>query len=123
VLLAEDERPVAITLPEFSVRKADGKWTIAPPIADPGQDDLQRYVDLWRYATAASTEAYDGRKPLGEIRIALAEGTTLELGILQREPQLVLWRRDVDLQYSFATAAGRTLLHNPATPATVEKQQ
>lgn len=123
VLLAEKEQPVAITLPEFSVRKTDGKWAIAPPAADAGQDELQRYVDLWRYATAATAEAYDGRKPLGEIRIALAEGTTLELGILQREPQLVLWRRDIDLQYLFATAAGRTLLRNPTTPVAAEKQQ
>jgi hypothetical protein len=123
VLLAENEQPVAITLPEFSVNKADGKWVILPSPADPGQDDLQRYVDLWRYATAATAEPYDGRKPLGEIRIALADGTTLELGILQREPQLVLRRRDVNLQYSFAAAAGRILLHNPATPAPAEKQQ
>ncbi|MDH4294274.1 MAG: DUF4340 domain-containing protein [Betaproteobacteria bacterium] len=123
VLLAENEQPVVITLPEFSVRKSDGKWAMVPSVAGTGQDDLQRYVDLWRYATAATAEPYDGRKPLGDIRITLTGGAILELGILQREPQLVLWRRDIDLQYLFAAAAGRTLLRNPATPDVAEKQQ
>lgn len=116
VLLGETERPVAITLPEFSVRQAGGLWTITPPAADLSQDDLQRYVDRWRHASAAKAEPHDGRQPLAEIRITLADGAPLELGVLQREPQLLLWRRDVGLQYLFLAAAGRALLSNPATP-------
>lgn len=115
VLLSEQEQPVAITLPEFSLSQKDGNWTLTPA-ADTSQDDLQRYVDQWRHASAAQAEPYDQRPPLSEIRITLRDGTVLEFGVLQRTPQLVLWRRDTGLQYLFLEAAGRALLGKPGTP-------
>lgn len=115
VLLAEQEQPVAITLPDFSLSQKEGRWTLTPP-ADTSQDDLQRYVDQWRHASAAQAEPYDQRPPLAEIRITLRDGAVLDLGVLQRTPQLVLWRRDTGLQYLFLEAAGRALLTRPGTP-------
>jgi len=114
VLLAEQEQPVAMTLPGFSLSQKEGRWTLTPP-ADVSQDDLQRYVDQWRHASAAQAEPYDQRPPLAEIRITLRDGAVLELGVLQREPRLVLWRRDTGLQYLFLEAAGRALLGKPGT--------
>jgi len=114
VLLAEQEQPVAISLPEFSLSQKEGKWTLIPP-ADTSQDDLQRYVDQWRHASAAQAGPYDQRPPLSEIRITLRDSTVLELGVLQREPQLVLWRRDTGLQYLFLEAAARVLLSKPGS--------
>lgn len=114
VLLSEHEQPVAITLPEFSLSQKEGKWTLTPA-ADTSQDDLQRYVDQWRHASAAQAEPYDQRPPLSEIRITLRDGTVLEFGVLQRAPQLVLWRRDTGLQYLFLETAGRALLGKPGT--------
>jgi hypothetical protein len=103
-------------LPDFSLTRKEGRWILSPP-ADTSQDDLQRYVDQWRYASAAQAEPYDQRPPLAEIRITLRDGTVLELGVLQREPQLVLWRRDTGLQYLFLKAAGRALLTRPGAPS------
>jgi hypothetical protein len=114
VLLSEQEQPVAVTLPEFSLSQKEGKWTLTPA-ADTSQDDLQRYVDQWRHASAAQAEPYDQRPPLSEIRITLRDGKVLEFGVLQRAPQLVLWRRDTGLQYLFLEAAGRALLSMPGT--------
>ncbi len=114
VLLSEQEQPAAISLPEFSLSQKEGKWTLTPA-ADTSQDDLQRYVDQWRHASAAQAEPYDQRPPLSEIRITLRDGTVLEFGVLQRAPQLVLWRRDTGLQYLFLEAAGRALLSKPGT--------
>lgn len=115
VLLAEQEQPVAIALPDFSLSQKEGRWTLTPPV-DTSQDDLQRYVDQWRHASAAQAEPYDQRPPLAEIRITLRDGAVLDLGVLQRTPQLVLWRRDTGLQYLFLEAAGRALLTRPGTP-------
>lgn len=123
VLLAEQEQPVAITLPDFSLSHKEGRWTLTPP-ADTSQDDLQRYVDQWRHASAAQAEPYDQRPPLAEIRITLRDGAVLDLGVLQRTPQLVLWRRDTGLQYLFLEAAGRALLAKPGTaPAKTENNK
>ncbi len=115
VLLAEQEQPAAIALPDFSLMQQEGRWTLSPP-ADVSQDDLQRYADQWRYASAAQAAPYDQRPVLAGIRITLRDGKVLEFGILQRTPQLVLWRRDSGLQYLFLEAAGRALLNKPGAP-------
>jgi len=116
VLLGEEERPVAVILPQTTVRKVEGRWQRQPAAGDLGGDDLQIYVDRWRQASAAGAEPHDGRAAIADIRIELEDGGRIEFGILQRTPQLVLWRRDNGLQYTFLEAAGRTLLEVPGEP-------
>jgi hypothetical protein len=54
----------------------------------------------------------------------LTDGSTLTMGVLQRQPQLVLWRRDNGLQYTFLEGAARSLLDRPgSTPGISEKIQ
>jgi hypothetical protein len=123
-LLAENEQPVTVALPEFTVSKNDGRWVLSPPSEAAGADELQRYVDQWRMASAATAEPYDKRPPQSDIRITLTDGSTLTMGVLQRQPQLVLWRRDNDLQYTFLDGAARSLLDRPGfTPGISEKIQ
>lgn len=112
VLLQENERPAAITLPQGEVRKVDGRWQ-RQPAADLGGDELQAYVDRWRQAAAASMQIHDGQSAAQDIRITLEDGRNIELGIVQRSPQLVLWRRDQGLHYIFLEAAGHALLDLP----------
>lgn len=116
VLLEENEIPAAILLPEFSVRQSDGRWKLAPPADEAGADALQAFVDRWRQASAARTEPHDGRPSLADVRIELREGAPLLVSILQRETNLVLWRRDNGLQYTFLAAAGQALLARPGQP-------
>lgn len=113
VLLNENEIPAAILLPQFSVRQSDGRWKLAPPAAETGADELQAFVDRWRQASAARAEPHDGRPSLADVRIELREGAPLLISILQREPNLVLWRRDNGLQYTFLAGAGQALLAHP----------
>lgn len=119
-LLAENELPAAVLLPEFSVRQADGKWLLNPAADHAGPDELQQYIDRWRMATAARAEPHDGRPALADVRIELREGAPLVFSVLQRAPQLVLWRRDNGLQYTFATGAGNALLAYPGKPAVAQ---
>lgn len=112
-LLLEQEVPVAIRAPEFEVRKNDGRWTIRPQV-EAGADALQAYADRWRQASAATVAPYDGRKPLADIRVEFADGKSAQFGVLQREPQLLLWRRDNGLQYGFLQQGGTALLRSPA---------
>jgi hypothetical protein len=123
VLLDENEIPAAILLPQFSVRQAGGRWTLTPPAAEAGADELQAFVDRWRQASAARAEPHDGRNPLAEVRIELREGAPLVFSVLQREPHLVLWRHDNNLQYSFLAGAGQALLAQPGRPVSVKNTQ
>lgn len=115
-LLGENEVPVAITLPAFSVRKSDGRWTLTPASDNAGADELQGYVDQWRHASATTVVRHDNSAPLYEINIEFADKSALKLGLMQREPQLILWRSDNGLQYVFPAAAGRNLLEAPGNP-------
>jgi len=123
VLLNENEIPAAIMLPQFSVRQAGGRWALTPPAAGAGADELQAFVDRWRQASAARAEPHDGRKPLAEIRIELRDGAPLVFSVLQREPHLVLWRHDNNLQYSFLAGAGQALLAQPGHPLSAKNNQ
>lgn len=113
VLLEEHEIPVAILLPQFSLRQTGGRWTLTPPDTAADPDELQAFVDRWRQASAARAEAHDGRPALAEIRIELRDGAPLAISVLQREPRLVLLRQDQGLQYTFLAGAGEALLLSP----------
>jgi len=112
-LLDADENPQAVELPGFIMHNHKGKWVVETSSPDLSQDDLQRYADLWRHAAAATVEPYDGNQSRGTLRIKTSGGKAIEFGILQREPQLLLWRRDNGLQYRFSEAASQALLSTP----------
>ncbi|MBX3650402.1 MAG: DUF4340 domain-containing protein [Burkholderiales bacterium] len=120
VLLHENEIPAAILLPQFSVRQTGERWSLTPPADGAGADELQAFIDRWRQASAARAEPHDGRKPLAEVRIELQDGAPLVISVLQHEPNLVLWRHDNGLQYTFLAGAGQALLAHPGHPVSVK---
>lgn len=112
-LFAGNEAPVRFEFRDFSVAQNGGKWSVMPPVADLSQDDFNRWVDEWRQAVASRAELYADKKPLGEIKMDFQDGTTLTLGILQREPELVISRPDEKVQYYFPSETARRLLIPP----------
>jgi len=112
-LLGPAEKPVRIETKAFTVEQRDGQWVQSPAAKDLGQDDLARWVEHWQLASAARVEPYAGGKTLETIRIQLKEGAALALGVLQREPELVLLRADEKLQYHFRAELAKRLLSPP----------
>lgn len=112
-LLAPGENPVRIALPQFSVEQHEGRWRLVPAAAEIGQDDLLRWVEQWRLAYALRVEPRAGKNARERIDIVLREGATLSLGVLEREPELVLVRPDENLQYHFVAEQAKRLLAPP----------
>jgi hypothetical protein len=112
-LFGADEIPVKFMFTEFSIASNDGKWLLTPSAGELSQDDYARWVDAWRQASAMRAEPYDKRRPVGEMRIELKDGKNLSLGILSREPELVLLRTDLNLQFAFAGEVGKRMLARP----------
>lgn len=112
-LLAPGEAPVRIEQKEFTVEQRDGRWTLAPAAGELSQDDLIRWTEDWRLSSATRVEPYVKGKALGEIRLQLKDGRRIVLGVLAREPELVLARSDEKLQYHFRPEIAKRLLAPP----------
>lgn len=109
-LLAPGEVPVRLELPDFSVALRDGVWIFTPPVENAGADERNAWIDRWRQASAVRASRHDGRRASGQIKLVLKDGSRIELGILQREPELVLVRLDENIQYHFFADAAKRLL-------------
>jgi hypothetical protein len=119
-LFTAEEAPVALEFQEFSLVQQDGKWVMSPTVADSSQDDVNRWIDEWRLATALSVLPMSNRKPLATIKARLKSGNDVTLTVLQREPELVLARSDQQFEYQFAGGAAKRMLA-PPTAATADK--
>jgi hypothetical protein len=113
-LFGPGEAPARIALREFTVEQRDGKWTLAPRAGDLSQDDFVRWVDEWRLASALRVEPGPSAKARDEIRVQLKNGGEFTLGVISREPELVLARSDEKLQYRFSAGHAKRLLSPPA---------
>jgi len=113
-LFAPGEVPVRIESKLFTVAQQDGKWVLTPGAGDLSQDDLIRWVDEWRLASALRVEPRLANGKREEIRIQLKSGSTVTIGIIARAPELVLARSDEKLQYYFRPELAQRLLSPPA---------
>ncbi len=127
-LLDNKYKPIEFRLPGLRLTKqADGSWQVTPPNKELSTDRVNRFVDQWRYAQALSVEPYSGSRVIDHIRITFApteKGTPaaagtrpadnkhelLNLGILARKPELVLYREDEGLEYHFPAEMANQLL-------------
>jgi len=114
-LLGPGEAPLRIELKEFTVEHRDGKWTLTPaPAGELSQDDLVRWVDGWRLASAIRVEPYAGGRSRPDISIQLKNGSRFTLGVLASGESLILARPDEKLRYYFRVDAGKRLLSPPS---------
>ncbi|MDH3287750.1 MAG: DUF4340 domain-containing protein [Betaproteobacteria bacterium] len=112
-LLAPGEAPVRIVPPGFTVTNVQGRWVLDPAPQDWSQDEINRWVDEWRLASALRIEPHQQGEPQNAVRLELQNGQTLVVGILSRKPELVLLRSDQRLQYHFVAEVGKRLLSPP----------
>lgn len=113
-LFSAEEAPVAFGFGEFQLAQRDGRWELTPPAAELGADDINRWVDGWRLATALPLQPASDRKPLMTVRVTLKTGSEISVAVLQREPQLILARSDQAWEYPFSADTAKRLLTRPA---------
>lgn len=112
-LFAPDEIPIAFHFEDFSVAETDGIWRLSPK-RDVGADDITRWVNGWRLASALAALPDSRRKPLANIKVTLKGGATLAFSVLERAPRLIVKRADAEYELQLAGAAGLQLLAPPA---------
>ncbi len=127
-LLDSKYKPVEFRLPGLRLtKKPDGSWQVTPSNKELSTDRVNRFVDQWRYAQALSVAPYSGSPVNDHIRIIFAPAEKgippapgarpadsrhelLDLGILARKPELILYRKDEGLEYHFPAEMANQLL-------------
>ena len=93
---------------------SDGKWSREPPSVDAesgrGISDL---LAIWSSARAIEVKREDKPTAGDTIRIGLSEGPAIEFVIVQRQPDLILARRDLGLRYAVTAETASQLLNQP----------
>jgi hypothetical protein len=117
-LLDDGRKPVAFKLPAFRVAQVDGVWTLTPANGNVSNDQINQFVEEWRYARALSVTRHAAVRPRAQVQVQVryanlpadAAPKTLDIAILARKPELILYRADEGLAYHFPAETGDRLL-------------
>lgn len=102
-LLATETTPVGIDFNHRSrLRLVKGNWSLTPANPSLTTDALSRLVNEWKYASALKVAPYQGAPVIDRVGIHYQGQSSVEVGILAREPELVLYRANENLQYHFS---------------------
>lgn len=112
-VLAPNDTPQRFEFGAFSVSYDGKKWITAPSTGEASQDDFNRWVAQWREGSALRVERTDRREPETFIHITLKDGSKISLGVVQREPELVVRRADLALQFVFVGNIGDQMMAPP----------
>lgn len=98
-LFDDNTRITRITLADFSVTETDQGWTVDPQ-QEVSADNLQQFVDRWQVATGLNIQAADSTADGETVELIQADtGHSVNFVISAREPELVLVRPDLGIQY------------------------
>jgi hypothetical protein len=123
-LFGSDEIPVRFRFPQFSVAAQQGRWTVTPASADLSQDDIARWADNWRQASALRVERNDAPRPAKHIVIEFKDGREVSLGVEETGAELAFTRFDEHLRYFLFPSVARVMLAPPqGEPLGKEKRQ
>ena len=112
-LLTSADAPQRFEFGNFTVDYDGKKWVTNPSHGDASQDDFNRWVAQWREGSALRVELADQRAAAKEISITLKDGRKIMLGIVQTEPELIVRRADLGLQFVFVGDIGAQMMAPP----------
>jgi len=108
-LFADNTRLARIALPGFAINKTDQDWTVDPQ-QKVSADLLQQFVDRWQLAAGLNIQAADSTVEGESVELVEADtGHSINFVIGAREPELVLVRPDLGIQYRMGELGGSLL--------------
>ena len=122
-LLPDKASISALNLPDLALtRDAQGHWQMQPDKPGLTADAIQTLLDAWRTTTALWVKHYAPGNAQGSITVQVKEpAQTLHFDIMARQPELILARPDLGLQYHFSAESAKALLGlNTPTASTLK---
>ncbi len=115
-LLPENAKVREIVVPGLKATLGqDGKW--AKEASPETKLDIPELATLWATARAIDVKRLEQPAKGDIVRIGLAEGNPVEFVIVRKEPDPVLARPDLGLQYELTGETARQLLNLPKAEA------
>ncbi|HEY3487358.1 MAG TPA: hypothetical protein VGL10_04780, partial [Gammaproteobacteria bacterium] len=113
------------SLSDFTVTLADKGWELKPANSQLSADDLQSWVDAWRYARAVyieqSVPKLSGKEQL--IKISFKDGSNIDYAVIEKHTSSALYRADIGLLYHLTAATLTDITAAPRIkPAAVDAQ-
>ena len=111
-LVPEGTRIREIQLPGFKASKnAEGRWTTEP--AGPTNTPAEEQALTWETAWAIKTQRLAAGHAAETIRLVPSAGAPIEFLIVQKQPTLILGRKDLGFQFEVPEYTARKLLNLP----------
>ena len=100
-------KPVKLRIPGMTLSVVNGSWQVIPAQAGLAADRIKQLADDWQHAQALYVKPYEKAPVKNWVTLWFAprmEGEkqkTLQVGIVSKAPELILYRPDEGLQYHF----------------------
>lgn len=113
--LLPDAAPiVGLQLPDRTLtRDENGAWRSVPPERGRSQDNFNRFIDAWRYATALRVESIAGAAGGESGVVVKTPAAELHFALHSDAQNLIVERADLGLRYIFDSSVGNRLLRLP----------
>ncbi len=112
-LLPEPGAIARLQLPELTLTRVEGgAWTLQPERKGISEDAIQTLIDSWSETRALWVTKYQAGAAQGEVVVHMMDPKrpTIHFRILARQPELILARVDLGLQYYLPQEATGQLL-------------
>lgn len=103
----------ALRLPDLALTREQGRWRASPAAGEFSPDQANALIDHWRHARAFEVRRYQGGGR-DEVTLTLEGGEGLRYVVVAREPELILARPDLGLQYHLPADGAARLFQLPA---------
>ena len=108
-LIPDDFKVASIEYPENTLKQIDGQWQLQT-IMNIKPDQLRRIPFNWENAQAISAEPFTEPEQASIIKIASNNNETVQFVIVEKEPHLVLGRKDLGIQFHMGSDETNKLL-------------
>lgn len=121
-LLPENMAITKLALPDLTIQTSDTGWKTRPDNKPTSADQLQQFIDEWRFARAlrvskVKTDANNSSAANKKIVINVYSDSNkpFTFNLTHMEDEIILLRKDIGLRYHFSIEAGERLLNLPST--------
>lgn len=110
-LVPTRQRIAGLTTPAFQLEQdAEGKWAVRPADYALSADAIQAVIEEWQHAQAVKVALYQSAPALGRVTLTLAgQRGALHYEIAAEEPEWILARPEVGLEFHLSAEQGRRL--------------